>query len=164
MIGNPGRVSISAMRATPILFLFTALISAGFGQTYTSAADIQKLIANAKKIRKGDQPTVSLPILKLAPYQPNLEYRAAVGPASIHEKEAEMFYVIDGAGTLVTGGKLVDERRTNASNLTGMAIEGGQSQAVSKGDFFIVPEKTPHWFSEIKGTLILMSFHIPRSE
>ena len=73
-----------------------------------------------------------------------------------------MFYVIDGSGTLMTGGKLVNEKRTNDANLTGTAIEGGKSQPVGKGDFFIVPEKTPHWFSEIKGTLILMSFHVPR--
>ena len=150
------------MRATQILLLATTLASAGFGQTYTSAADIQKLIANAKQIRKGDQPTVSQPILKLDPYRPSLEYRAAVGPAAIHEKEAEMFYVIDGSGTLMTGGKLVNEKRSNDANLTGTAIEGGKSQPVAKGDFFIVPEKTPHWFSEIKGTLILMSFHVPR--
>ena len=50
---------------------------------------------------------------------------SAVGPASVHEKEAELFYVIDGSGTLVTGGKLVGETRTNADNLAGTAIEGG---------------------------------------
>jgi mannose-6-phosphate isomerase-like protein (cupin superfamily) len=70
--------------------------------------------------------------------------------------------VIDGSGTLVTGGKLVGETRTNADNLSGTAIEGGQTQAVSKGDFFIVPENTPHWFSKINGALVLMSLHVPR--
>jgi hypothetical protein len=24
-----------------------------------------------------------------------------------------------------------------------------------------VPEKTPHWFSQIVGTLVLMSIHLP---
>jgi mannose-6-phosphate isomerase-like protein (cupin superfamily) len=73
-----------------------------------------------------------------------------------------MFYVIEGSGTMMTGGKLVNEKRTNATNLTGTAIEGGTSRAVAKGDFIIVPEKTAHWFSAINGTLVLMSLHIPR--
>ena len=133
-------------------------------KTMASSADVQALIANAKKIRKGDEPNVSQPIVGFAPYAANLEYRAAVGPASIHEKEAEMFYIVDGAGTMVTGGKLVNEKRTNAANLSGTAIEGGKTQPVAKGDFVMVPPNTGHWFSEIKGTLVLMSIHLPAGE
>ena len=129
---------------------------------FSSSADVSALIAKAKSDRKEGQPVVSQRLLSLAPYNANLEYRAAVGPASVHERDAEIFYVIDGAGTLMTGGKLVNETRSNPANLSGTAVEGGTSRAVAKGDFFVVPENTPHWFSEIKGTLILMSLHVPR--
>ena len=132
-------------------------------KTYSSAADVAALLAKAKADHKEGQPTVIERILTLAPYGANLEYRTAVGPAAVHEKEAEMFYVIDGSATLVTGGKLVDEKRNNAENLGGTGIEGGKTQAVAKGDFVIVPENTPHWFSAINGTLVLMSIHMPRS-
>jgi mannose-6-phosphate isomerase-like protein (cupin superfamily) len=131
-------------------------------KTYTSAAEITAMMAKAKNERKQDQANFIQSILQLAPYAANLEYRGAVGPAAVHEKEAELFYVIDGGGTLVTGGKLVGETRTNAENLSGTAIDGGQTRAVAKGDFFIVPENTPHWFSKINGTLVLMSLHAPR--
>jgi len=132
-------------------------------KTFASSADVSALIAKAKTERKQSQANFIQQILRLAPYNANLEYRAAVGPASVHEKEAELFYVIDGSGTLVTGGKLVGETRTNADNLAGTAIEGGASQPVGKGDFFIVPENTPHWFGTINGTLVLMSLHVPRT-
>jgi mannose-6-phosphate isomerase-like protein (cupin superfamily) len=150
------------------------ILAAGLlaGQTYaqnpadmksmSSSADIAAMIAKAKRERKSDQPTFTQPILKFAPYTASLEYRAAVGPAAIHETEAEMFYVIEGSGTLVLGGKLANEKRSNAHNLTGTAIEGGSSQKVAKGDFFVVLENTPHWFSTINGTLVLMSLHLPR--
>jgi len=132
-------------------------------KTYTSAADITAMMAKAKNERKADQANFSQTILQLAPYGANMEYRSAVPQAAaVHEKEAEMFYVIDGSGTLVTGGKLVGETR-NGDNLTGTAIDGGNTQNVGKGDFFIVPEKTPHWFSKINGTLVLMSLHVPRT-
>jgi mannose-6-phosphate isomerase-like protein (cupin superfamily) len=131
-------------------------------KTYSSAADVAALMAQAKAEHKDGQPIVAKNILELAPYGANLEYRSSVGPAAVHEKEAEMFYVIDGSATLMTGGKLANEKRTNAANLTGTGIEGGKSQAVAKGDFVIVPENTPHWFSAINGTIVLMSLHVPR--
>jgi len=132
-------------------------------KTYSSAADVAALLAKAKSDHKDGQPTVIESILRLAPYNANLEYRTAVGPAAVHEHEAEMFYVLDGSATLTTGGKLTNEKRTNAENLTGTGIEGGSAQAVAKGDVVIVPENTPHWFSSINGSIVLMSLHVPRS-
>ena len=131
-------------------------------KTYTSAAEVTALIAKAKAERKADQPNLVQPLLQLPPYSTNLEYRASIGNATVHEHEAEMFYVVDGSATMVTGGKLVEEKRTNAENLAGSAIEGGVSRNIAKGDFIMVPENTPHWFSTINGTLVLMSIHVPR--
>jgi mannose-6-phosphate isomerase-like protein (cupin superfamily) len=131
-------------------------------KTFASSADVAALLAKAKSERKEGQGLVSERILQLAPYNANLEYRASVANAAVHEREAEVFYVIEGSATMMTGGKLVNETRTNADNLTGTAIEGGQSRAVAKGDFIIVPENTPHWFSAINGTIVLMTLHVPR--
>lgn len=130
---------------------------------FASAPDVSALIANAKKARKPDQANFVQPILQLAPYTANLEYRAAGinANASVHERDAEMFVVIEGAGTLVTGGKLRDERRTNAANLSGSGIDGGTPRRIATGDFIMVPENTPHWFGEIDGALVLMSIHLP---
>jgi mannose-6-phosphate isomerase-like protein (cupin superfamily) len=157
------------MRTIVISLAWTIAASAIWAQqpapptkTYASSADVAALLAKAKAEHK-DQPTIVERILTLAPYGANLEYRTAVGPAAVHEKEAEMFYVIDGSATLTTGGKLANEKRTNAENLTGTGIEGGKSQAMAKGDFVIVPENTPHWFSAIDGAIVLMSIHVPRS-
>ncbi|HEY3827128.1 MAG TPA: hypothetical protein VGL82_21385 [Bryobacteraceae bacterium] len=127
---------------------------------YSSSADIQSLIAKARAARTNNQPTVTENILRLPGYQASLEYRASVGPAAIHDKEAEFFYVIDGSATMITGGKLTEEKR-NGDNLTGTGIEGGTPRSVAKGDFIVVPEKTAHWFSKIDQTLVLMSLHVP---
>jgi len=148
------------------LFAITAVAQQSGAQamkTYSSSADVAALQAKAKSERKDGQPLVVERILQLAPYNANLEYRASVGPASIHEREAEFFYVIDGSATMVTGGKLMNESRTNAENLTGSGIEGGSSRNVGKGDFIVVPENTAHWFSSINGSITMMSLHAPRS-
>jgi mannose-6-phosphate isomerase-like protein (cupin superfamily) len=132
---------------------------------FAGSADVTAMMAKAKSERKPDQPNFIQPIVQLAPYTANLESRVAgvKAPASVHEREAEMFYVVEGAGTLVTGGTLRDEKRTNAENLTGSAIDGGTPRRIVKGDWVMVPEKTPHWFSQVEGTIVLMSIHLPHA-
>jgi mannose-6-phosphate isomerase-like protein (cupin superfamily) len=74
-----------------------------------------------------------------------------------------MMYVIEGTGTIITGGKLVEEKRTNAANLSGSSIAGGNSQPLKKGDFLIVPENTPHQILPGGGApIVLMTLHVPR--
>jgi mannose-6-phosphate isomerase-like protein (cupin superfamily) len=124
-----------------------------------TAADLAAIVAKQPKDRNGNQT-----FLQLAPYNVNMEHRVPVAQnASIHDKEAELFYVVDGSGTIVTGGKLVNPNRTNADNSTGSGIEGGTAKKIGKGDFVLVPEGTPHWFSTIDGELTLMSLHLPRA-
>ena len=137
--------------------------AAAASRTMVSAADVTALIAKAKAERKDNQALLAQSMIQLAPYNVSLEYRAAVANAAVHETEAELFYVIDGSATLVTGGKLTNENRTNGANLSGSGIEGGVSRRVAKGDFIMVPEGTPHWFSAIDGTVVLMSLHLPHS-
>src|ERR1700743_84521 len=129
---------------------------------FTSSDEVTALIAKAKADRKGEQPLVSGPILSLAPYRASLEYRPAQAAAGGPEKDAEVMFVIDGAGTIVTGGTLVDEKRTNAANLNGTSIKDGKSQAVTKGDLLIVPENTPHQVIPGGGApIVLMTLHVP---
>ena len=139
-----------------------ASTDASMTKTFTTAAEVQGLLAKAKGERKEGQVQVAERILSLAPYTVNLEYRPIDGAVAVHEKEAELVYVIDGGGALITGGKVVGEKRTNATNLSGTAIDGGSTQTIGKGDFAIVPEGTPHQFKPANGLLVLMTFHVPR--
>jgi mannose-6-phosphate isomerase-like protein (cupin superfamily) len=132
-------------------------------QTYISAADVTAAIAKAAAAVRPDVPMNGGALLRLAPYSANLEYRTSVGPAAIHEKEAELVYVLDGSGSLVIGGRLVEETRRNAENLSGKSIEGGSTQKLVKGDLLIIPENTAHWFNGIDGKLVLMTLHVPRT-
>lgn len=137
---------------------------AAAARLFASSTDVKAMIAKAKAERKADQPNFSQPVVALAPYSANLEYRVAGlnAPASTHMKDAELFVVVEGAGTVVTGGHLQNERRTNADNASGTGIEGGESRKIGAGDVVLVPEGTPHWFTQIDGALVLMSLHLPR--
>ncbi|HEX3486189.1 MAG TPA: hypothetical protein VHT51_14095 [Micropepsaceae bacterium] len=158
------------MRAQLLAFTFlAAAIAPAFAQpapapmkTFMSDKDIMSLVDKAKADRKGDAPLVAEPILSLAPYRAQLEYRPGTSPAAVHEKDAELMVVLQGTGNIVTGGKLVDEKRNNANNLGGSSITGGNSQAVVKGDMLIVPANTPHQVIPTGGApIVLMTMHVP---
>ena len=154
-------LSVAAIVSSTLAVHSVAQTPAAAVKSFASSADVAALVAKAKSERKEGQALVLQQVVQRAPYSLNLEYRAAVAGASIHEREAELFYVVDGAGTMVVGGRLRDEKRTNAENLTGTGIEGGDTRHIAKGDVIMVPENTAHWFSAIEGSLTLMSLHLP---
>jgi mannose-6-phosphate isomerase-like protein (cupin superfamily) len=127
---------------------------------YMSAKDVSAAVA-ASAAKQGTNANAGTRVFQLPPYNVNIEHRIAVAQgAAIHDKDAELFYVIDGAATIVTGGKLVDATR-NGDNMNGKSIEGGTSQALGKGDFVLVPAGVPHWFSNVQGSLTQMALHLP---
>ena len=153
------------MRRLVILMGIVVVVASGQTQAppplqggQVTAAELAAIVAKQPKDRNGNQT-----FLQLAPYNVSMEHRVNVPQnASVHDKEAELFYVIDGSATLVTGGKLVNPTRTG-DNQSAATVVGGTAKRMGKGDFFLVPEGTPHWFSKIDGELTLMSLHLPRS-
>ena len=129
---------------------------------FMSDKEIMALVDKAKADRKGDAPVTAEPILSLAPYRAQLEYRPGNAPAAVHEKDAELMVVLQGTGSIITGGKLVDEKRVNANNLTGPSIADGTDHQVVKGDMILIPANTPHQVIAGGGApIVLMTMHVP---
>jgi len=82
------------------------------------------------------------------------------GDAIAHEtRTSEVYYILEGGGTLVTGGKIVNPKPVPANRSAGPRgekIEGGVTRHVSKGDLIIIPGRTPHWWSSLDGDLNYM--------
>ncbi len=78
------------------------------------------------------------------------------GDANLHDTSvSEIYYMLEGTGTLVTGGTLKDPRSAGSSpntgrqNMRGSGIEGGVSRKVGPGDIIVIPGKLPHWWSAL---------------
>ena len=67
--------------------------------------------------------------------------------ASIHDDVTEIYNIVSGSGTFVTGGAFA-----SASDRTA-GISGGVSRHIQAGDFVVLPPGTPHWFSKIDGSI-----------
>ena len=88
-------------------------------------------------------------------------HRAAKAKQSAieHAQVTEVYYIIEGSGTFVTGGTMVDPTPSPADGTTvkilvgpstnGASIRGGQSRKVAPGDVIIIPPGVAHWFSAV---------------
>jgi mannose-6-phosphate isomerase-like protein (cupin superfamily) len=107
------------------------------------------------------------------------EYNVAVGilhrartngkpsGALIHEKITEVYQILSGNGTFVTGGSLTNPKESAVDSeivrvlagpsISGSSIEGGVSRKVGAGDIIVVPPNTAHGFSEITTDQIVYS-------
>jgi mannose-6-phosphate isomerase-like protein (cupin superfamily) len=75
--------------------------------------------------------------------------RTSAGQAEVHVKETDIFYIVDGEATFVTGGRMIGGKETRPNQLLGTDIEGGQVHHLKKGDFVAIPAGVPHWFKDV---------------
>ncbi len=92
----------------------------------------------------------SSPIALTDQYRVNIVHRPKANGAIAHPGNTELHYIIDGSGTVVTGGKIVRKPGAPAAEAT---IEGGESHPVTKGDVIIVPAGSPHMYSQVNGEI-----------
>jgi mannose-6-phosphate isomerase-like protein (cupin superfamily) len=125
--------------------------------TLYSSADLEAALAKLP----GDRASSSVRVFSLAPYNVGVERRLPQAQgASLHEAQAELFYVIKGAGTMLTGGTIPGATRTG-TNLAGKSIEGGTRLAFKAGDFIMVPSGVAHQFVDLTETVHVMSMYLP---
>lgn len=86
-------------------------------------------------------------------YMVHASHRDKAGMVEVHEQDADIIYVLDGAATFVTGGEIVGGKPIGSGEIRGTDIKGGETRTISKGDVIIVPAGTPHWFKEVPGPL-----------
>src|SRR6202051_1129601 len=78
-----------------------------------------------------------------------LANRREAGAVEYHEHTNHIFIMVEGEATFITGGTMVGARRTSPDQMTGTAIEGGETFHLSKGDVITISAKTPHWWKEL---------------
>jgi len=129
--------------------------------TYKSGSE---LVATAKSKLAANPEMGTAPVANQGVYRINVVRRGKPGPAGAHAtgdaKGTEVHYIIDGAGTLVTGGKILRAQDGTASS---SSIEGGVTQHVVKGDVVVIPEGTPHWYKNVEGSITYLEtrFAVP---
>jgi len=129
--------------------------------TDISGSEVQSFIDNLPRDRVSDSPirvvetTGDMRLGVFGVYRPD----GVTGDVNVHLVDTtEIYYMLKGAATLVTGGTLVEPYEGNASWLRAKSIEGGVSRRVVPGDIIIIPGHTAHWWSELEGEIEYLIF------
>ena len=115
------------------------------GVDYYSTSDLQakaKTMAASAKA-ESTAPVVN-PLLKYSNDYTLFVYRHANGQAELHEQESDLYLVVDGEATLVSGGNMLDKKVKSPGEFTGSGISNGQSQLLRKGDVVHISPNIPH--------------------
>ena len=71
----------------------------------------------------------------------------------MHDRDTDVFRIMSGSATFVTGGRIVGARTLEPGETRGTAIEGGVTRQLSVGDVVVIEKGLPHWFKAVEGRL-----------
>lgn len=110
---------------------------------FTQSQLMEKALELVPKAHAGDGAAG----IKLQDY-PNhftmLTVRHKDGGAEIHEHNADIFLVVQGTATLVTGGTVQEIETVGLGEIRGKAVLNGKSTILKQGDFAHIPARLPH--------------------
>ncbi|HJN94506.1 MAG TPA: hypothetical protein QGF41_02185 [Gammaproteobacteria bacterium] len=131
--------------------------------TDVTAEDISKFIDALPRDRVSDRPIRTVSVTG--------DYRVGVygvfrpkeipGGANLHPvNTTEIYYMLKGYATLVTGGTLIDPRPapSPSTSIRSSGIEGGVSRRIVPGDVVVIPGHTPHYWSELETDIEYLIF------
>jgi mannose-6-phosphate isomerase-like protein (cupin superfamily) len=83
-----------------------------------------------------------------------LAFRSRNGGGELHENYADLFYILDGHATVMTGGEIADRKTTAPGEVRGSGVNGGARQEVKAGDVVHIPAGMPHQMLVPEGATI----------
>jgi len=87
-------------------------------------------------------------LLQTNNYKVMASRRTGPGTVEIHEKDTDVFYIVGGTATFITGGKANEVTQKSPGEFAAKDIVGGDVRHLAKGDVIIIPNGVPHWFTE----------------
>ena len=128
------------------LLFVTLLAVSAMAQTPAPAATYktEAELVQALKASAAAPTMLTSPVSVDGHHRINIVRRTKAAGAIAHEDATELHHIIEGSGTLVTGGTLVRPAGGGAAT-----IEGGVSRHVTKGDVVLVPAGLPHWYKDL---------------
>jgi len=100
--------------------------------------------AYLRKLARYSEGSASETVKEYPQHSTMLSFRGRSGIAELHENFADIFVVLEGRATLVTGGAVIGGHSVGPGETRGTSIEGGTRMELRPGDIAHVPAGVPH--------------------
>src|SRR5262245_41026178 len=129
--------------------------------TYLTDAE---LMATLKEAAKKAPAMHTAPVKNADHYRINIVRRTTPQGAIAHPDGTEVHHIVEGGGTLVTGGTIVRPTAAATGASAAASSDGGVTRRVAKGDVILIPAGTPHWYKDLDGTITYLEvrFDLPK--
>lgn len=124
----------------PILFLSSALLTGENGTSgviYVDSAKVEKALTEGGMLAERSDVSAQG------------GHRVGPGQVEMHQKETDVFYMLEGEATFLTGGTMIGAKEVRPGQFLGKEIQGGETHHLKKGDVIVIPAGTPHWFKTL---------------
>ena len=133
-------------RTIPAVLL---LVTAGvFAQTmkldHWTPAQLLQRSQHLKQLADQGDGSASETLEKYPRHFTMLAFRNRSGGGELHQNYADLFYILEGQATIVSGGQVENPKTTAAGEIRGTGVAGGSQQKVKAGDVVHIPAGTPH--------------------
>jgi mannose-6-phosphate isomerase-like protein (cupin superfamily) len=134
--------------------------------TFVSSADVDAALKRSLAGPNGNIVDQRLSTTEIQGGKAHVAFLRRVVPetnALIHDHVTEVYQIIQGSGTITTGGRIEEAKESDLTNLgagmshTGKHV-GGTSQKLAPRDVFVVPAGMPHRFSQLDGPITYMVY------
>ena len=151
-ISGPSRLLDSAtLKSVLILAIGLATVSARAdapqAATYKTETDLLRALAAGQ----ATPDMLTSPISITDRHRINIVRRTKAAGAVAHDGFVELHQIVEGSGTLVTGGAILRQATGSGSGVA--TIQNGVSKHVNKGDVILIPAGLPHWYKDLDGTI-----------
>ncbi len=143
--------TLSPMKSPVVLFL---IFSLGLIRFATAADAPPAEVVSIDHAKVDAAFAKGMPLLANSKYKISAGRRVTTGPVEIHANDTDIFYVVEGSATFVTGGTAVEPTTKAPGESNAKSIEGGVTHHLTKGDVIVIPKGVPHWFTAIDSTFL----------
>jgi quercetin dioxygenase-like cupin family protein len=133
----------------------------------TSSEIAAQSAAQLAKAQQSDSGSASVILKKYPGHYTMISSRTKSGGAEVHAHFSDFLIVVDGEGTELTGGTVVDPKEGPDGETRGTRLEGATSHTLHKGDVIHIEAGTPHQAIEAPGqtlTLLVIKVEKPAVE
>lgn len=138
---------------TPTKFLLClAVLAAGAGSAAAASSDGVLYVPHAR-VEALDSHGGG-PLLLNSRFKVQTARRVAPGVVELHTRDTDVFYIVQGDATFVTGGEGTNMHEVSPGEWRGKSIAGGTPHHLEAGDIIVIPNGVPHQFTSVNGTFL----------